>query len=200
MNPSIFLDISAYLGLVATVLLTFNILLGMMLSTAYKKHRYWKQLPDRLKQINIVWLHNLTAYIALLIVLLHPILLLFVPSIKFKLLDIIFPINAEYQKLFMAFGTISMYALIVVLISTQKVVKKKMPYTTWKKIHLISYATALLFIVHGLIMDPQLKDRPLNLWDTEKLVSECCVVLILAAVFLRYKSYLRTKNARQNKV
>ena len=46
-----FLQLSAYIGLVATGLLTLNILLGMMLSTAYKKNVYWIKLPDRIKQI-----------------------------------------------------------------------------------------------------------------------------------------------------
>ena len=89
-----------------------------------------------------------------------------------------------------------MYALIIVLISTQKAVKKRMQFRTWKNIHLISYGTALLFIVHGLVMDPQLKDRPLNLFDGEKVVSEGCLLLILIAVILRYQYHLKTKQLR----
>ena len=191
-----FLQLSAYVGLVATGLLTFNILLGMMLGTAYKKHRYWLKLPNRIKQINVYNLHNWTAYIALLLVLLHPTLLLFDPATKFKLIDIIFPINAPHQKLFVALGTLSMFAIITVLITTQKVVKKKMSFRTWKNIHLISYGTALLFIVHGIVLDPQLKDRSLNLLDAEKLVSELCLVILVAASIIRYKYHLKTKKAK----
>ena len=168
----------------------------MMLGTAYKKHSYWTQLPDRIKQINVYNLHNWTAYIALLLVLLHPTLLLFDTTTKFKFIDIIFPINAPHQKLFIAFGTLSMFAIITVLITTQKAVKKKMSFRTWKNVHLISYFTALLSIVHGIVLDPQLKDRPLNLLDAEKLVSELCLVILVAASIIRYKYYLRTKKAK----
>ena len=188
-----FLQLSAYTGLVATGLLTLNILLGMMLGTAYKKHIYWKRLPDRIKQINIYNLHNWTAYIALLLVLLHPTLLLFDPATKFKFIDIIFPINAPHQKLFVALGTLSMFAIITVLITTQKVVKKTISYRAWKNIHLASYCTTLLFIVHGIVMDPELKDRPVDVFDAEKLVSELCLIVLVAASIIRYKYHLKTK-------
>ena len=188
-----FLQLSSYIGLIATGVLTFNILLGMMLGTAYKKHNYWKRLPEGIKQINVYNLHNWTAYIALLLVLSHPILLLFDPATKFKFIDIIFPINAPHQKLFVALGTLSMFAIITVVITTQKVVKKKMSFRTWKNIHLISYGTAILFIIHGIVLDPQLKDRPLDLLDAEKLVSELCLIIVIAASIIRYKYPINTK-------
>ena len=191
-----FLELSNYIGLIATGVLTFNILLGMMLGTAYKKHNYWKRLPDRIKQISILDLHNWTAYVALLLVLLHPTLLLFDPATKFKFIDIIFPIHAPHQKLYVAFGTLAMFAIITVIITTQKVVKRKMSFRTWKNIHLISYGTALLFIVHGIVLDPKLKDRPVDFLDTEKLVSELCAIILIIATILRYKYHLQTKKEK----
>ena len=191
-----FLQLSNYIGLIATCVLTFNIILGMMLSTAYKKHNYWKQLPERIRKISVLDLHNWTAYVALVLVLLHPILLLFDPATKFKFVDIVFPINAPHQKLFVAFGTLAMFAIIVVIITTQKKVKKKMSFRAWKNIHLISYGTALLFIVHGIVLDPQLKDRPVDFFDAEKLVSELCAIILIIATILRYKYYLQTKKAK----
>ncbi|MEJ7822123.1 MAG: ferric reductase-like transmembrane domain-containing protein [Chitinophagaceae bacterium] len=191
-----FLELSSYIGLLATVVLTFNILLGMMLGTAYKRHNYWKRLPNRIKQISILDLHNWTGYVALLLVLVHPTLLLFDPATKFKFVDIIFPVNAPHQKLYVAFGVLAMYAIIMVIVTTQKAVKKKMNYRTWKNIHLISYGTALLFIVHGIAMDPQLKDRPVDFFDAEKLVSELCAVILIIATILRYKYHLHKKKAK----
>lgn len=188
-----FLELSSFLGLFATGILTFNIILGMLLSTAYAKHPWWKRLPARIKQMNVNGLHNWTAYIALLLVLLHPMLLLFDPSTKFRFIDIIFPLHAPHQKLFVALGTLSMFAIIVVVVTTQKVVKKKMSFRTWKNIHLISYGTALLFIIHGMVLDPTLKDQPLDLLDAEKLVSEACLVILVAAGILRHR-YHRKKS------
>ncbi len=191
-----FLKLSNYAGLIATALLTFNFLLGMMLGTAYKKHAYWKQLPQFIQNSSINNLHNSTAYIALSFVLIHALLLLFDATTKFSFTDIIFPINAPHQKLFVALGTLSMYAILTVIITTQKAIKKQMSFRTWKNIHLISYCTAVLFIVHGIVLDPQLKDRPLNLLDAEKLVSELCLVILVAASIIRYKYHLKTKKAK----
>ncbi|MDI5898399.1 MULTISPECIES: ferric reductase-like transmembrane domain-containing protein [Flavobacterium] len=189
-----FLDLSASIGLVATIVLTFNFLLGMMISTTYKKHKYWKSLPKRIKQINVYNLHNWTAYFALLLVLLHPLFLLFDKTTKFKLIDIFFPINAPTQKVFVTLGTLSMFALMIVVITTQKVIRDKMSFRAWKNIHLISYATAMLFVVHGIVMDPLLKNRPVDIFDAEKVVSELCLVVLLVATYLRYKFHTKTKN------
>ena len=185
-----FLQASAYAGLAATAALTLNFLLGMLVSTNYRRLSLWQKSPLFIRKINLVDVHNLTAYVALLLALVHPVLLLFDPSTKFNLIDIIFPINAPTQKLFVALGTVSLLALLVIIITTQKVIKKKIGFRTWKNIHLAAYLMALLFIVHGVVMDPQLKNRPLNLFDAEKIVSELCFIILLVAVFFRV-SYQR---------
>jgi sulfoxide reductase heme-binding subunit YedZ len=192
-GPS-FLDISAGLGLCGTVLLTFNFLLGMMLSTAYKRSAYWKKMPVPVKKLNIDELHNWTAYVALLCVLLHPAFLLLEKSAGFTLVDVFFPNNAPKQPRIVWLGVLSMYALIVVIITTQKAIKRRMSFRAWKNIHLISYGTALLSIFHGLLMDPLLKDRPTDWFDAEKFLSEFCLLLLIAATVVRYRYHVKNKN------
>lgn len=189
-----FLDLSASMGLVASIVLTINFLIGMMISTAYKKNKYWKSLPQRIKQINVYNLHNWTAYFALLLVILHPLFLLFDKTTKFKLIDVIFPIYAPTQKVFVALGTLSMFALMIVVVSTQKIIRDKMSFRAWKNIHLISYSTAMLFVVHGIVMDPLLKNRPVDIFDAEKIVSELCLIILIVASYLRYKFHTKTNN------
>ncbi|MDE3144787.1 MAG: hypothetical protein KGL19_11570, partial [Bacteroidota bacterium] len=79
---------------------------------------------------------------------------------------------------------------IVVIITTQKIIKRKMSFRVWKNIHLISYATCILFIIHGLLMDPELKDRPTDWLDAEKLLSEICGIVLIAAFVIRYRYHL----------
>lgn len=183
------LDLSSTIGLVATAVLTFNILLGMLLSTAYRRSVYWKRLPGWLKKISIDDLHNWTAYVALALAAAHPLFLLPDAATKFKMKDIFFPIDAPHQTIWVILGTLALYALIVVIITTQKIVKNRMGFRTWKNIHLISYGTALLFVIHGIVMDPQLKDRPIDWLDGEKLVSELCGVVLVIASVIRYRYY-----------
>jgi methionine sulfoxide reductase heme-binding subunit len=187
------IDISAVLGPCAMGTLTINVLLGMLLSTAYKTNPIWKKLPAKLQKISILWLHNQTAWLALMLVILHPLLLVFDARTKFNLVNIIFPVHAPHQKIFVAFGTLAMYALVTVIITTQKAVKKKMTFRLWKNIHLVSYGTAMLFIIHGLKMDPELKDRPTDWLDGEKLLCWACFIILMAASIIRLKYNIRQK-------
>ena len=185
------LDVSAVTGLCAMVTLTVNVLFGMLLSTGYKASRWWKKLPIFLRKMNIRRLHNQTAYLALLLVLVHPVLLVFDKDTKFRLADIVFPLHAPHQRFFVLLGTLAMFALIVVIITTQQIVKRKMTFRLWKNIHLVSYATAMLFIVHGFKMDPELKDRPTDWLDGEKLVCWACFLILLFASWIRIKYHKR---------
>jgi sulfoxide reductase heme-binding subunit YedZ len=195
MNVS-WLDISSTLGLIATGVLTFNLLLGMLLSSAYRRSPLWKKMPEWLKKVSIDDLHNWTAYAALVLALSHPLLLLPDAATKFLIADIVFPVHAPHQALWVSLGAVALYALIVVILTTQKVVKRRLGFRAWKNIHLISYGTALLFIVHGLVMDPELKDRPVDWLDAEKLLSEICGVVLIAASVARYRYYRRTVRKR----
>jgi sulfoxide reductase heme-binding subunit YedZ len=186
-----YLDISSVLGLIAAGLLTGNFLLGMMLSTAYKRSIYWQKLPNYIKKINVERLHNWTAYFALLFVLLHPFFLLLSTENKFTLIHIFFPLTAPSQKWMVLLGSLSLYAIFTVILTSQKIIKKKITFRVWKNIHLISYATALLFIVHGVLMDPLLKDRPTDWFDAEKLFLEICFLLLLIATIIRYRFHKR---------
>jgi len=189
------IEISGILGLTALVFLTLNILLGIMLSTAYKQSDYWKKLPGSVKDLRIVDMHNYTAYFALVIVFLHFIIIPLDPSSKFSFTHLLYPLTAPHQPVFVLLGAISFLALLIVIITTQKVIKKKLGATTWRNIHVISYATGLLFIVHGLVMDPLLKDRPIDFIDPEKLLVEACAILLIVAFVLRYK-YKMTKEEK----
>lgn len=187
-------DISSTVGLCAMIALTFNFLLGMLLSTAYRRTALWRSLPGWVKKISIYDLHNWTAYVALTLALAHPLLLLADKTSKFRFRDIVYPVNAPHEPVWVVPGALALYALIVVVITTQKVVKRRMSFRSWKNIHLISYGTALLFLVHGLMMDPQLKDRPVDWLDGEKILCEVCLVVLVAASFARYRHFkLRQK-------
>lgn len=188
-----FLDISSGLGLCATAVLTLNFLLGMLLSTGYKANRHWKKLPEKIKMLPVERIHNWTAYLALSLVVLHLIFLLLHKESKFVFSDILLPLHAPQQPWMVLLGVIAFYALLIVIISSQESIKKKMGFRAWKNIHLISYGTALLFLVHGLLMDPLLKNRPTDWIDAEKLLSEISMLVLLIAGYYRYRYFVQKK-------
>jgi sulfoxide reductase heme-binding subunit YedZ len=79
------------------------------------------------------------------------------------------------------------------VITSQKAIKKRLSFRAWKNIHTVSYITACLFLVHGLVMDPELKDRPVDWLDGEKLLCELCFAILIAATYFRIKYHLNTK-------
>jgi methionine sulfoxide reductase heme-binding subunit len=192
------LDLSSTLGLIATVVLTINLLFGMLLSTAYRRSPLWKKLPPWLKKVKLVDLHNWTAYVALVLALSHPLLLLPIAAERYHLTDILFPVHAPHQPLWTCLGALALYALTVVIFTTQKRVKRWLGFRAWKNIHLISYGTALLFVVHGIVMDPDLKDRPVDWLDGEKVLMELCAVVLIAATFIRYRYYRRSLRQKES--
>ena len=184
------LDISSTMGLIAMLALTLNMILGILLSTGYKQKNYWKKLPVKLRKLTILSIHNWTAYIALFLASVHILFLLLDQSSKFTFRDIIYPINAPHQNIAVTLGVFSFYALIIVIITTQQQIKKRMSFRFWKNIHLVSYFTTLLFIIHGILMDHLLKDRPVDWLDGEKLLVEACAVLLIASTYLRIRYHL----------
>lgn len=181
------IELSGVLGLIATVVLTLNILMGIMLSTAYKKANYWGKFPTFLKRFKIVDIHNYTAYLALSLVLIHALIIPLDSSSKFRYSDIVKPLQAPHQPIFVMLGVISLVALFLVIMTSQKIIKKVIGQKTWRWIHVISYATGLIFILHGLVMDPLLKDRPIDFIDPEKLLVEACGLILLIAFGARYQ-------------
>jgi len=101
------LDVASAAGLAATVALTLNFLLGLMLSTAYKKAWYWQRLPAPLKRVRVFAGHNWTAYGALMLAVGHPLLLVADKTSRFTLADVLFPLHAPHQRLFVAAGTLA---------------------------------------------------------------------------------------------
>jgi len=181
------LDLSSTLGLIATAVLSFNFLLGILLSTAYRRSPLWKRMPAPVRKLSLDDLHNWTAYVALALALAHPVVLLADKALRYRVLDIVLPVSARHQPLWTLLGTLALYALIVVIVTTQKAVKRKLGFRAWKNIHLISYGTAVLFVIHGIVMDPELKDRPVDWLDGEKLISEICGIVLVGAAIIRWR-------------
>ena len=191
-------DISATLGLCAMVWLTLNLLLGMLISSGYKRSVVWKRLPIRIKNLNLVEIHNWTGYTALLLVISHPSLLLLDKTTKFHAADILFPALGPHQPFWATWGALAFYALILVVVTSYKPIKKRMNFRVWKNIHLISYGTAFVFLLHGLMMDPELKNRPVDWLDGEKVLCEICALILLSASIFRLNLFLKSRKLNNN--
>ena len=198
MEATSIIDISGALGLIASAILFVNMILGMFLSTGYKKSNRYKKLPEKIKAIDVYQLHNYTSYAALVFTLAHILLIPLDSSSSFTYSNLIMPWTAPHQSNIVVLGFIALLGLLLLIITTQKVVKQKLGFRTWKNIHLAAYIMALLFAVHGLLMDPLLKDRPVDWLDAEKAFSELLLLAVIVSGYMRYQ-YHRKNVILQNK-
>jgi predicted ferric reductase len=174
------LDLSSDAGLVAMVLLTLNILLGLILSARYNTVRNWPH-----KRLPIFDIHNWTAYIALGLVFLHPTLLLFISKPIFRPIDLLWPVNSPKQAGWNCLGAGAFYCILFVVITSY--IRARLGSRLWKKLHYTSYGAAALLFFHGLMSDPLLKDQPPDLLDGEKVLIESCALVIIAATIWRVR-------------
>ena len=184
------IDLSSDAGLVAMVLLTINILLGLVLSARYNTIRSW---PHR--RLPVFDVHNWTAYIALALVFLHPVLLLLSSSAGFRVIDVLFPIHSPKQTLYNNLGAIAFYCVIFVVVTSY--FRSRLGSRLWKKLHYVSYAAAAFVFVHGILIDPELKNNPPDLLDGEKvLVAVCALLIVIATIWrIRYQPKKRALKA-----
>lgn len=192
MEATSIIDISGALGLIASGILFVNMVLGMFLSTGYKKSNRYKKLPEKIKAIDVYQLHNYTSYTALVFTLGHILLIPLDSSSNFTYGNLIMPWTAPHQANIVTLGFIALIGLLLLIITTQKVIKQKLGFRTWKNIHLVAYIMALLFAVHGLLMDPLLKDRPVDWLDAEKAFSELLLLAVIVSGYIRYQYHRKT--------
>ncbi len=174
-------ELSNYAGLLAAVLLTINILLGLLLSTRYNPVLRW---PHR--KIGIFEIHNWTGYIALGIAFLHPVILLWSSAAGFRLLDIAVPFWSPQQRNYNILGALAFYLTAFVVVTSY--FRPRLGNRIWKKLHYTAYAAAAVFYTHGILIDPNLKGQPADFLDGEKLLVEGCAAIVVVATAIRVRS------------
>jgi predicted ferric reductase len=186
------IDLSSYFGLGAITLLTLNILIGLLLSTKYNPVRNW---PHR--RVNTIQLHNWTAYAALALSLVHPVLILFSSTAHFRFVDIAYPLDAPRQPYVNTVGALALYLLAVIVVTSY--FRFEIGRRIWKRLHFATYGLFVLYAVHAVLTDPTLKDAPIDPLDGEKVFVELCVLLVLIGITFRVRWQLRQPPPRQHR-
>ena len=171
------LEVSSTIALAALGVLTGNIVLGVLV---WSKLRI--KLPRRLTAFKI---HKWTGYMAAMLVLLHVLLIPLDPRSGFRWADLFLPLWTRHQPLANAFGAGALWLIAVVIVTSY--FQKQLKFPLWRKFHYLAYAAVPLFLIHGLLTDPELKDRPVDWIDAEKVLVEVCGVVVLVAAVYRLR-------------
>jgi len=183
------IDLSADIGLLAVGLVTLNLAVGLLIAVRYSPWRYW---PHR--RFNIFRIHNWTGYSVLTTSILHPLVLLFSSTARFRVLDLIYPVHSPSQPLENTIGAIALYCIAVVVITSY--FRLRLGRRLWKAFHFVIYAAAIALFWHSIFTDPNLKNTPLDPLDGEKVFIEICCLLIALFGFLRWRYGVRRGQTR----
>jgi predicted ferric reductase len=175
-------DISSTVGLIAMVMLTLNILMGLLVSVNYNPQTWW---PHRKLPVPFWKLHNWNGYLAMGVAMLHPTILLFSKTAGFKLGDVLLPLNSPGQRLYNNLGALTFYCFLFVVVTSY--FRPQLRYRPWKKLHYTAYAAAVLMYMHGTLIDPNIKNQPTDFLDGEKVLVEVCCLLVIAASIWRWR-------------
>lgn len=172
-------DLTTYLGLAAVYLLSVNVLLGLLMGARYNPYTRWPH-----HRINILKLHNWTAYVGLALSAAHPVPLLFLDKPRFSLVNVLWPIESPEQPTINILGALALYLLAFTVITS--IYRAEIGRQRWKPLHLLTYPLALLLVIHGTLTDQNLDNKPVDIWDGEKVGIMLCGVVILAATIVRF--------------
>ena len=180
------LDLSAYVGLTAVGAVTLNMLLGTMMAFRYSPVREWPH-----HRFNYFRLHNVSGYLALSLAVLHPIVLLFDRTAKFRIIDLLYPVHSPSQPLENTIGALALYVVAIVVVTSY--LRIRLGRRLWKSFHFTIYVAAAALFWHSLFTDPALKNSPVDWFDGGKLFVEICLLIIAAAGVLRWRHAVRKR-------
>lgn len=182
------LDLSSDVGIVAIILLTVQILLGLLMGVKYNPWRRW---PHR--RINYFRIHNWLGYTGLVLALLHVVLLLASREANFRIVDALYPLVGPKQPVINTLGALALYLLIVIVVTSYY--RAAIGHDRWRLIHYGTYLTATLFFIHGVWSDPTLKDKAIDYLDAEKFWIELCFVVVIVASYFRWRHAIRIRQS-----
>lgn len=131
------------------------------------------------RKINVFALHQWTAYVAIVLTLTHPMVLLFLKTPRFGIGDIAWPIHSYLQPKLNLAGAVALYLLVVVMVSS--LLRTQIARPIWRKLHYLVFPAAVLLFLHSVLTDPELKDGRPDLLDGGKIfVFGCCLVCMVA--------------------
>lgn len=172
------IEISGIIGMIALAALAANFLVGI---TIWSNRPLPFPLPFGW---TLLQLHKFTGYSAAISILVHILLIPLDPLSGFTWADLALPAWTEHQPLANTFGAVALYLLAIVIISSYY--KSKMKLATWRVLHYLSYFAVIPLILHSVITDPKLQDRPIDWFDAEKLFVLLCCIVIVALSFYRF--------------
>ena len=141
-----FLEINTWewirvLGLLAYFYFTMSVVFGILGRFSFAKS----------KKFLIYNLHMSSAWMGIFMVIGHMLILIIDHYEPYKIVEIVIPFAADYHPILSGIGTISFYLFLLVMV-TSDLLMKKIKRPVWKKIHYFVFPAWLFTLLHSLFI------------------------------------------------
>ena len=156
-------------GMVALVLLTASLVLGILTTRGWTSARW----PRFVSQA----MHRNVSLFSLLFIAIHIVTAVADGFAPIGYLDSVLPFRSPYRSLWLGLGALSFDLLIVVGLTTA--IRHRIGYRTWRSIHWLGYASWPVAVLHGIGTGTDSALAPVLLIDA------ACLAAVLAALTWR---------------
>jgi predicted ferric reductase len=127
-------------GMVAFVLLTLGVVLGLTLS-ARARMEGWPRFA-------VEDVHRFVGLLTGAFVAIHVLVLLLQSYVPFSVADLVVPFAASWKPLPTALGVVGMELMIALALTNRY--RRELPYRFWRRAHYLNFAVWLLALAHGI--------------------------------------------------
>jgi hypothetical protein len=126
-------------GLLAYLLATASVVLGLLLSLGVRSNRYPRFITNEL--------HRFLSVLTVVFVVIHTLAVLVDPFTAFTPAEVLVPFVAHYRPLWIAMGIVSGYLALAVWAS--EYIRGRIGYAWWRRFHFASFVVFVLGALHG---------------------------------------------------
>ena len=171
-NPELTWYLARASGIVAMVLLTLSVVLGIVAGTRLSSAR-WPRFVTQ-------GLHRNISLFVLVLLALHVGAAVLNNYVTITVQDSLIPFISTYRPIWIGLGALS-FDLIIAMIVTS-LLRRRIGYGTWRAVHWTAYLCWPLSVVHGLGTGSDVRTA----WSV--LITLACVAMVLLAVAWRIVS------------
>jgi hypothetical protein len=169
LSPSAYWYLARGTGVVAMLLLTASVVLGITGSVRFAAPRWPRFAIDTV--------HRDVSLLVLVVLVVHIVTSVLDGFAPIVLLDGLLPFRTPYRPLWMGLGTLAFDLLLAIAITS--LVRRRLGYRAWRAVHWLAYASWPVAILHGLGTGSDVKQ-----WWMLALTA-ACIVAVLVAVWTR---------------
>lgn len=172
LGPSAYWYLARSTGIVALVLLTVSVVLGILGAVRFSAGSRWPRFAiDRL--------HRDASLLVIVLIVLHVITSVLDGFAPISLIDGIIPFRSPYRPLWLGFGALSFDVLIALVVTS--LMRRRLGYRSWRAVHWLAYASWPVAVLHGLGTGSDVKAA----WSL--ILTLACLAAVLWALAVRLR-------------